>query len=79
MDFCVYIIYSSQLNTYYIGHSQNLEDRLGRHTNQRSKFTKKANDWQLVYQERFLTRAAAMKRESEIKRKKSRIYIESLI
>jgi len=33
----------------------------------------------LVYCETFLTRADAMKREREIKAKKSRLYIEELI
>ncbi len=40
---------------------------------------KKANDWVVKYTESFETRAAAMKRELEIKKKKSRKYIERLI
>jgi predicted GIY-YIG superfamily endonuclease len=33
----------------------------------------------LVYREEFYTKSEAMKREKEIKRKKSRVYIEELI
>lgn len=77
--FFVYILYSKSLDQYYIGHSENLEDRLYRHNNSGSKSTKKANDWIIVYQEEFLTRSEAMKREKEIKGKKSRIQIEKLI
>jgi putative endonuclease len=77
--YCVYILYSSSSNQFYIGHSENLEDRIFRHTNSGSKSTKKANDWVLKYKMEFSTRSEAMKSEREIKRKKSRKYIEWLI
>jgi putative endonuclease len=77
--FCVYIIYSNKIDQYYIGQTENLENRLYRHTNSGSKSTKKANDWVIKYTEEFSTRSLAMKREAEIKRKKSRSYIENLI
>ncbi len=38
-----------------------------------------ASDWQLVYRENLQTRSEAIKEELEIKRKKSRGYIEDLI
>ena len=57
----------------------NLKDRIFRHNNSGSKGTKKANNWELVYQELFETRSEAYKREMEIKKKKSRKYIELLI
>ena len=79
MSFTVYILYSSQLDQFYIGHSQNVEKRLEGHNRQQSKSTKKANDWRIVYLEEYPTRATAMQRESEIKRKKSRKFIESIL
>ncbi|MBS1597524.1 MAG: GIY-YIG nuclease family protein [Bacteroidetes bacterium] len=79
MPFCVYVIYSSSQDQYYVGHSENFEDRLFRHINSGSKSTKKAKDWNLVSMETFQTRSDAMKREMEIKKKKSRRYIECLI
>ena len=79
MPFVVYIIYSPSLDQYYIGHSENMEDRLFRHNNSGSKSTKKANDWKLVYTEVFDVKAVAVKRELEIKKKKSRRYVEWLI
>ena len=63
MLFCVYIIYSSSLDQYYIGHSENLQDRLFRDKNLGSKSTKKTNDWELVYHKTFQTRAEAVRRE----------------
>jgi putative endonuclease len=35
--------------------------------------------WSLVYHEEFATRSKAMKRELEIKRRRSKKYIEKLI
>src|SRR4030095_5213833 len=76
---CLHIIYSSSLDQYYVGHSQNLENRLFRHNNSGSKYTKKAGDWKLVYSEELITKAEATRREMEIKKKKSRKYIQWLI
>ena len=79
MIFHVYILYSALPDQYYIGHTGNLEDRLYRHNNSGSKSTKKANDWELVYKQQYDTKASASQRELEIKKKKSRKYIEWLI
>ena len=79
MPFYTYIIYSASLDQYYTGHSEILEERLFRHTNSGSKATKKVHDWKLVYTESFETRSEAYRREMEIKKKKSRQYIERLI
>ncbi|HET9430662.1 MAG TPA: GIY-YIG nuclease family protein [Chitinophagaceae bacterium] len=79
MDFYVYILYSAFLDQYYVGHSADLEDRIFRHNNSGSKATKKAHDWRLVYKEHFDDKAKAFQRELEIKRKKSRKYLEWLI
>ncbi|SDQ01244.1 putative endonuclease [Mucilaginibacter sp. OK268] len=79
MEFYVYILYSSALDQYYVGHTEDLQNRLFRHNNSGSKSTKKASDWVLKHQETYPTRAAAIGRETEIKRKKSRKYIEILI
>lgn len=78
MPFSVYIIYSKIIDQYYVGHSEDLTDRLYRHNNSGSKATKKAKDWKIVYTESYETRAEASRRESEIKKKKSRNYIEQL-
>ncbi len=79
MCFVVYIIYSPSLDQYYIGHTENLQDRIFRHKNSGSKSTKKANDWVLKFTEEFAVKSEAIKRELEIKSKKSRKYIEGLV
>jgi putative endonuclease len=77
--FYLYILYAASIDSYYVGETVNLEDRLYRHNHSGSKSTKKASDWQIVYTEEFATRAESMRREREIKAKKSRKYLEYLI
>ncbi|MCP2028031.1 putative endonuclease [Flavobacterium sp. HSC-32F16] len=77
--FYIYIIYSKTLDKYYIGSCQDIERRLQDHLNGRSTFTKTAKDWELKYFETFLTRSEACRRELQIKKMKSRKYIENLI
>jgi putative endonuclease len=79
MPFYLYILYSPSIDQYYTGHTGDLEDRLFRHNNSGSKSTKKAKDWILVHQESFATRSEAVRREAEIKKIRSRRYIEELI
>jgi putative endonuclease len=75
----LYILYSKIIDRYYIGVSPDVEDRLCRHNNSGNKSTKCTYEWKLVYKESYSTRSNAMKREFEIKGKKSRKYIDWLI
>ena len=75
----VYIIYSSKVNKYYVGACSDLNRRLYEHNIGHSKFTSTGTPWELKYSELFSNLQDAKKRELEIKKKKSRIYIEQLI
>ncbi|UJP67028.1 GIY-YIG nuclease family protein [Mongoliitalea daihaiensis] len=76
----VYIIYSSKTDKFYIGSTDNLESRLKHHNSRLTPSTKSgAPFWEVVYTETVVDRTTALKREIEIKRKKSRKYILSLI
>ena len=75
----VYILYSKDFDRYYVGQCENLDARLKRHNNKAVSSTKAYSPWQMIYTETFSTRALAYQRESEIKKKKSRKYIEFLI
>jgi putative endonuclease len=75
-----YILFSATLNRFYIGHTTlSVGERLHKHLTNHDGFTSKAKDWTIVYQEVFDSKQAAHKRELDIKNKKSRKYIESLI
>lgn len=76
----IYILYSVSANKYYVGHTDNIERRLFEHNNGMTRFTSNmASDWKIMYTETFESRALAAKREREIKARKSRVYIQSLI
>ena len=75
----VYILYSEKINKYYVGACKDIQRRLHEHNIGHSKFTKTGIPWQLKFQEEFIDLPAAKKRETGIKKMKSRKYIENLI
>ena len=75
----LYILYSESHDRYYVGHSADLEERLQQHNRGTGKSTKAYRPWKIIYKESFQNKSEAQKREYEIKRKKSRKYIEWLI
>ena len=74
----VYVLQNSHSGQFYIGQTNNLEDRVKRHNEGRAGYTKNKGKWNLYYFEEYQTRSTATKREKEIKSKKSRRYIEQL-
>ena len=77
--FFIYILYSEYFDRYYVGSCSDLNARLHHHNSKGVPSTKPYVPWKLTYVETFENRAAATKREKEIKAKKSRKYIEYLI
>jgi len=72
MCFC-YILYSSTLDQFYIGHcSEELNERLRKHLSNHKGFTSRAKDWVIAYSETFNDKSSAYKREREIKAWKSK-------
>jgi putative endonuclease len=76
---CMYILFSEKLNKFYIGACIDIERRLYEHNIGHSKFTSLGVPWKLVYSEEFTNLAEAKKRELQLKKMKSRKYIEELI
>jgi putative endonuclease len=79
MEYYVYILYSQSKDRYYTGYSHNPDERLVEHNLGATTSTRPGRPWVLVYTEKFSDKGSAIKRESEIKRMKSRKYIENLI
>ena len=75
----LYILKSNKDGSYYIGQAKNLKDRLHRHNSGQSVSTKSKIPWEIVYSEKFNNRLDATKREKQIKKEKSKKYIERLI
>jgi putative endonuclease len=74
-----YILESELDGRYYIGQTNNIEDRLKRHNRGYEKYTKKYLPRKLVYTCSFETRSEAMELEKNLKRSKSRSYIQKYI
>ncbi|GAL70663.1 hypothetical protein JCM19302_2385 [Jejuia pallidilutea] len=80
MAYYTYILYSKEIDRYYVGFTSDiLQERLRKHNTNHKGCTGKANDWCIVYFESYKTKTEAYSREREIKGKKSRVYIEKLL
>jgi putative endonuclease len=67
MPFFVYVLYSSKLEKYYVGSTNDIEDRLYRHNSGQSTFTKTGIPWVLIHTEETATRAEAVRLENVYK------------
>ena len=77
--FHVYILQSEQSGRYYVGQTQDVEERLAYHNANYSKALKNRGPWRLVHREAFLTRVEAVRRERQIKAWKDRKMVERLV
>ena len=82
-EYFVYIIYSSKSQIYYIGHTNNLIDRVNRHNQNRNKFTKGKGPWRLVTSQTVCSKSEAYRLEMKLKAfKNSKLaidYLQSLV
>ena len=81
MKYSCYILYSKEINRYYVGYTSDIEERIGLHNNgyfgSRS-YTSKATDWVLFILIPCDTIEHSIFIESKIKKMKSRKYYENL-
>jgi putative endonuclease len=79
MSYWVYIIESLKDHSFYIGYSENLENRLKQHNNGESTYSSLKIPWKLVYYEEFDNKKAALIREKFLKRQKNTSFYRSLV
>ena len=77
--YIVYILYSSSIDKYYVGFTNDIERRLSEHNRKKGKYTDGGIPWCLVHREEYESKSEAMNREKTIKSKKSRQYILSIL
>ena len=65
--FVTYILISLKTGKYYVGQTNDLEDRIRRHNSNYEVSTKGKGPWQIAHSEEFPTRSQAVARELEIK------------
>ena len=79
MSYYVYILYSTKLDKFYIGSTQNIEERLKSHLSNHTGFTTRAKDWEVCYSETYASKNEGLVRERQLKSWKSRALLEKLI
>ena len=76
MDYRVYILWSDVLQKFYIGSTNDLNDRLYRHNSGQSKFTSKGIPWKLIYYFSCNNRIEAVRLENKIKKRGIKRFLE---
>ena len=79
MPYYVNILQSELDGTYYVGSTSDLGVRAARHNQGGSRYTKAKKPWKLIHSEELENKSEALIRERQIKRRKSREYIETLM
>ena len=79
MKYFLYILYSKRIDKYYIGRSENPQQRLISHNNYPKGWTKRGIPWRLVFTKEFPDKKSADFWERFIKVQKSKQLIEKII
>jgi putative endonuclease len=74
----VYILISIKDNKRYFGYTENIERRLIEHNSGLVKSTKNCRPLRIIHIEKFESKADAMKREKELKKKKGKDSVKTL-
>jgi putative endonuclease len=82
--YSTYAIFNISRNKIYIGHTENINNRLLRHNgilrNKSRSFTNRnKGSWELFYKEEFQIRKEAIKREKELKSYQGRNFLRELL
>jgi len=77
--FFVYILQSTRDFSFYVGQCDDLDKRMSKHFDGMSKYTATKRPWRLVYFEMYDSRSDAIKRENQIKKMKSKKFVENLV
>ncbi len=77
----LYILHSRTINTFYVGETYDLDERLSGHNKHlyEGSFTKIAEDWIIVLSFECISKGQAVSLEKFIKKMKSKVFIQKLI
>ena len=76
--FCVYVLRNVE-GKYYIGVTAKLAERINKHNQQGSRWTKHKGSWSLVYQKEFETKYQAITYEKKLKSYKGGNALKGLL
>ena len=69
MSYFVYIIWSEKLKRFYVGSTQDVENRLKEHNCGEGSFTSKGIPWQMIWNTELKDRSEAVGLENKIKKR----------
>ena len=78
-SYLVYILQSEMDESFYIGFTSDIIQRLEYHNSGKSRYTSKKMPWKLVYYEEYKTRSEAMIREKFLKKQRNHEFYLRLI
>ena len=76
--FYTYILYSLSKCKFYVGQTNDINDRIIRHNSGNIKSTKYGFPWKIVFYFEFDSRAEAMDLENKIKKRGASRFLESM-
>jgi putative endonuclease len=76
LGFCTYILWSDQLQKFYVGSTNNLEKRIVQHNTGQGKFTSKGAPWLFVWSFISKDRKEAFNLEHKIKKRGIKRFLE---
>ena len=79
MKFYTYILESESSGKLYIGQTANIDDRLYRHNNDKSRFTKGKGPWKIIFSKELDSRTEAILLENKLKGYKNREKVKNWI
>jgi len=65
--YLTYILYSSKINKFYVGQTEDIKRRLEEHNRGKTRFAATGVQWIIIFSKEFSSRSEAMKLEKKIK------------
>ena len=75
----LYILKSRNSGKYYIGETNNIENRLQRHRQKKTSFGQRNDDLILIYKKELNSRSEAKKLEYFLRKQKSHLFIDKFL
>jgi putative endonuclease len=79
LQYCVYVLYSLKDNSFYIGFTENLKQRLTDHFHGNSKSTAPRRPFKLIFCEYFFSKKDALRRERYFKTTKGKRTLKLML
>ena len=73
-----YILHSERLGKFYVGIATSPEKRLKQHNSGHSRWSRRADDWRIVYRKAFDSVAQAREHEQKIKARGAARFLQDL-